>query len=234
MMNISHAWRFLFAIAITAFCCLLAFVHPSGLGLGIDESVKKNMWDLGRWLYLPAAIFWLLVVPVWMKNRWALSKSLLGWAVGIIVILPTWLALIHLRQAGTYSLLIIIGVVWVADMAAYFSGRTFGRRKLAPVISPRKTWEGAIGGGLAVLLYGFILSYYLPGIIIKNYGVLIIVLIFMTIMSILGDLFESLLKRQAGLKDSSNLLPGHGGVLDRLDSLTATLPLAALAWLLMT
>ena len=232
LMNASPSLRLGFVVAIVALCCLLAFVHPSGLGLGVDEPVKKTMRNFGCWLYLPAVCFWLLVAPVWIKNRWSLSKSSPGWVIGIIVILPTWLALIHLRQAGAYSLPAIMGVVWIADVAAYFSGQAFGRRKLAPVISPGKTWEGVIGGGLAVLLYGFVLSRYLPGVFITNYGLLIIVLIFMTIMGILGDLFESLLKRQAGLKDSGNLLPGHGGILDRVDSLTATLPLAALAWLL--
>jgi phosphatidate cytidylyltransferase len=124
-------------------------------------------------------------------------------------------------------------VVWLADIAAYFFGRTFGKRKLAPSISPGKTWEGAIGGGVAVVVYGFMLAPQLPGKLSANYGLLLLVLIVLVAISIIGDLFESLLKRQAGLKDSSNVLPGHGGVLDRIDSLTSTLPLVALTWLSM-
>ncbi len=118
----------------------------------------------------------------------------------------------------------------MADIGAYFSGRTLGRHKLAPSISPGKTWEGAIGGGLAVLAYGFLLSPHLPAGLGNSPVKLFIALVVLTAISVIGDLFESLLKRQAGLKDSSNILPGHGGALDRIDSLTSTLPLVALVW----
>jgi phosphatidate cytidylyltransferase len=124
------------------------------------------------------------------------------------------------------------GVVWLADIGAYFAGRRFGKHKLAPAISPGKTWEGAIGGAVAVLAYGLLLSSKLPATLAGNLPLLLMLLcVLLTAISILGDLFESLLKRQAGLKDSSNVLPGHGGVLDRIDSLTSTLPLVALVWL---
>lgn len=112
-----------------------------------------------------------------------------------------------------------------------FFGRTFGSHKLAPSISPGKTWEGAVGGGLTVIVYGFVFSSKLPAVLSDSFVLLLSALILLTVISIMGDLFESLLKRQAGLKDSSNVLPGHGGVLDRIDSLTSTLPLVALAWL---
>ena len=121
----------------------------------------------------------------------------------------------------------------MADIAAYFSGRAFGRHKLAPSISPGKTWEGAIGGGLAVLIFGFgVLTWQgasQPG------GALVVgaVLVGWTAISIIGDLYESLLKRQAGIKDSGNILPGHGGILDRIDSLTSTLPMVALGTVLL-
>ena len=124
-----------------------------------------------------------------------------------------------------------MSVVWLADIGAYFAGRSFGKHKLAPAISPGKTWEGAIGGAVAVLAYGLLLSSKLPPTLAGNLPLLLMVLVLLTAISILGDLFESLLKRQAGLKDSSNVLPGHGGVLDRIDSLTSTLPLVALVWL---
>ena len=94
-----------------------------------------------------------------------------------------------------------------------------------------RTWEGAIGGGVAVLAYGVSLAAKLPAILAGNLGLLLLTLVLLTAISILGDLFESMLKRQAGLKDSSKVLPGHGGVLDRIDSLTSTLPLVALLWL---
>lgn len=215
--------------ALAAICLLLGVLEPGALGMG--PASADDAWRLGRWFYLPAAAFWGLLVPVWMKRRWPLPKSAIGLLIGAVLILPTWLALVQLRQVGAQALLAIMAVVWLADIAAYFSGRAFGKHKLAPAISPGKTWEGAIGAGIGVLIYGLALSPSLPALLAANVWVLIAVLILLTIVSIIGDLFESLLKRQAGLKDSSNILPGHGGVLDRIDSLTSTLPLVALVWL---
>ena len=126
-----------------------------------------------------------------------------------------------------------LATVWMADIAAYFSGKTFGKHKLAPTISPGKTWEGAIGAGIGVVLYGIALrlgfSFEPVGLPLWVLGLLAV-----TAISIMGDLYESMLKRQAGIKDSSNVLPGHGGVLDRIDSLTSTLPVVALLWLLVS
>ena len=128
--------------------------------------------------------------------------------------------------------------VWVADIAAYFVGRAIGRRKLAPGISPGKSWEGALGAVAFVLVYGFVVALGWPALGLPRAADPSSVLGFaaalmlITAVGIVGDLFESLAKRQAGVKDSGNLLPGHGGVLDRIDSLTSTLPLVSLAWLL--
>jgi len=228
-MALGNALRFALGVTLIFICGAVAALEPAALGLepGFDEAA----WRLGRWFYLPAAAFWLLGVPVWMRCRWLLSKSVFGLSIGMLMILPTWLALVQLRQAGALSLLAVMAAVWLADIAAYFFGRTFGKHKLAPGISPGKTWEGAIGGGFAVIVYGFILSPKMPAVLSGNYLLLLSVLVSMAVISIIGDLFESLLKRQAGLKDSSNILPGHGGVLDRIDSLTSTLPLVALVWL---
>ena len=157
--------------------------------------------------------------------------SAFGLLVGLLVILPPWLALVQLRQAGALTLLAVMAIVWLADIAAYVFGRRFGKHKLAPTISPGKTWEGALGAAGAVVVYGFVLAPGLPAVLGANYALLFVVLVVVTAIGIIGDLFESLLKRQAGLKDSSNFLPGHGGVLDRIDSLTSTLPLAAMVWL---
>jgi len=227
--------RLALAAAITLISAAFAVFDPVALGLpGLPDSgsnFSDAAWRLGRWFYLPAAFFWLLVVPLWLRQRWPLPKSALGLAIGLLLILPTWLALVQLRQAGALALLAIMATVWVADIAAYAFGRTLGRHKLAPNISPGKTWEGALGGGVAVIVYGFILSPKLPAVFSEQYALLFLVLALLTAISIAGDLFESLLKRQAGLKDSSNILPGHGGVLDRIDSLTSTLPMVALVWL---
>jgi phosphatidate cytidylyltransferase len=219
-------------IAISSICGVIIVLQPAALG--IDPGFAAAAWQLGRWFYLPATAFWLVLVPLWMKYRWPLTKSLLGLATGALLILPTWLALVQLRQAGALTLLALMAVVWLADIAAYFFGRTFGKHKLAPNISPGKTWEGAIGAGAAVLAYGFVLVPYLsatPLALPASYALQLMLLALFTALSIVGDLFESLLKRQAGVKDSSNILPGHGGVLDRVDSLTSTLPLVAVLWL---
>ena len=229
LMALTSPQRVLMGAVVAVLSFVLALVEPSALGL--DSGFTDAAWSMGRWFYIPAAVFWGLIVPFWMKRRWLLSKSIFGLAAGAVVILPTWLALIQLKQTGPLSLIAVMATVWVADTAAYIFGRTFGKSKLAPSISPGKTWEGAIGGGLAVIMYGFMLAPRLSAELGNNTFLLLIVLVLLTVISIIGDLFESLLKRQAGLKDSSNILPGHGGVLDRIDSLTSTLPLVALVWL---
>lgn len=211
-------------------CAAVAALDPPAVG--IAPGFQEAAWRLGRWFYLPAAAFWLLVVPLWLRRHWPLANPAFGLATGFLLILPAWLALTQLRQAGPFFLLGIMVVVWLADIGAYFAGRRFGRHKLAPSISPGKTWEGAIGGAFAVVLYGFLARSQIPAIVADNLLLLLIVLLALTAISVLGDLFESLLKRQAGLKDSSQILPGHGGMLDRIDSLTSTLPLVALFWLL--
>jgi phosphatidate cytidylyltransferase len=121
--------------------------------------------------------------------------------------------------------LLVLGLVWIADTAAYFSGRAWGRHKLAPSISPGKTREGALGGLLGALAYAIICGALVEGVRWLPY---LAAAVLLAVLSILGDLFESAVKRQAAVKDSGALLPGHGGILDRVDSATATLPLAAL------
>jgi phosphatidate cytidylyltransferase len=123
-----------------------------------------------------------------------------------------------------------MGAIWLSDTAAYFSGRTWGKNKLAPSISPGKTWEGVAGALVAVLVYALIWSYGEDAI---PATLLIPLLLLLAALGIVGDLFESLMKRHAGLKDSGTILPGHGGILDRIDALTSTLPIAALALLLL-
>jgi phosphatidate cytidylyltransferase len=223
------ASRVVLGVCLALICLGLAVLDPAALGL--DSGFADAGWRFGRWFYVPAAVFWLFVAPCWLRRRWHLPKSWLGVLVGLLLILPTWLALVQLRQAGALVLIAIMAVVWIADVAAYFSGRALGRHKLAPAISPGKTWEGAAGGALAVIVYGFALAPRLPGMLAGNFPLLLLVLVVLTAISVMGDLFESLLKRLAGLKDSSSILPGHGGVLDRIDSLTSTLPLVALVWL---
>jgi len=188
---------------------------------------------VGRsWIYGAGCGFWLAVVPAWLARRWRLSNLALAAGVGVVVLIPAALALIHLHAVDPILVLAVMSMVWVADIVAYFSGRAFGRRKLAPQISPGKTWEGAAGAALGVVAYGALVVLVWHGGISGWSGSNVLWalsgLVLFTAVSILGDLFESLLKRQAGVKDSGRLLPGHGGVLDRIDSLTSTLPLAGL------
>ncbi|MEI7613457.1 MAG: phosphatidate cytidylyltransferase [Betaproteobacteria bacterium] len=228
LMRLASLSRYLLAMVFVLVCALVAYLEPSALNL--KSGFFEAAWRTAQWFYIPAALFWLLGVPLWLKYRWPLPKSWLGGLLGMLLLLPAWLALIQLKQFGAFGLIAVMATVWLADIAAYFFGHAFGRHKLAPNISPGKTWEGACGGVLAVVIYGFILAPNLPEALSSKPVVLLLALIFVSVLSILGDLFESLLKRQAGLKDSSNVLPGHGGVLDRIDSLTSTLPLVALIW----
>jgi len=151
--------------------------------------------------------------------------------MGWLVLLPTGLALYQLRAIDPLLLLGFMCTIWISDTAAYFSGRAWGKHKLAPSISPGKTWEGVAGALAAVLVYALIWSTSS-----KNDALavmLVPLLLLLTAMGIIGDLFESLMKRQADVKDSGNILPGHGGILDRIDALTSTLPLAILSLLIL-
>ena len=178
-----------------------------------------------------SAAFWLVVVPFWFRYKWKLGgNDMAGFLLGALVILPTWAAMVALHAVGPWLMLAAMALVWVADIAAYFAGRAFGRHKLAPAISPGKTWEGVAGAVVGVLAYGGAVFNFSPlaGKLPLSVPLLALLLVTLTAVSVMGDLFESLLKRQAGIKDSSQLLPGHGGVLDRIDALTSALPLAAL------
>ena len=143
--------------------------------------------------------------------------------VAMLVLVPAALALVVLRPQNVIEVLLL---VWIADTAAYFVGRAWGRRKLAPSISPGKTWEGAWGGIAAAIAYAMIGGTFLLGT--AGWLSLFLVGVALAVISIVGDLFESAAKRQAGVKDSGALLPGHGGILDRVDSAAAVLPVAAL------
>jgi phosphatidate cytidylyltransferase len=217
-----------FAVFFVLLCLVLGLLDPASIGMGDSRDNPYATLHGGQFntpLYGVAVIFWCAVVPLWLYYKWQLRASLLGWLVGVVVLLPAWVALVHLRAVDVPLLLAVLSVAWVADVAAYFTGRRFGKHKLAPSISPGKTWEGAAGALVGILLFGGVLATTLVYELDRMQLVLALCLI--TAISIIGDLFESLLKRQAGIKDSSNILPGHGGVLDRIDSLTSTLPIAA-------
>lgn len=207
-------------------------------------------WAAGL-LEWPLPMLWLAVGGLWvLAGAWLLRAGVPGWpkipqpvrlAGGLSVLVAAWLAVAQARTIGVNFLLSVLVLVWVADIFAYFAGRAFGlkftKRKLAPAISPGKSWEGVWGGmaGVLVLAVAWTLadraldaavpSLY-SRLAAQGWWLLVVGAIFMAAMSVVGDLAESLIKRSAGAKDSSQLLPGHGGVLDRVDALLPTLPLA--------
>jgi phosphatidate cytidylyltransferase len=207
-------------------------------------------WYLGL-LGRPLLMLWLLAGGLWvLGGAWLLRAGVAGWpaiplavrlAGGVLVLWLTWLAVAQAREIGVNFLLSILVLVWAADIFAYFAGRAFGLKftkgKLAPGISPGKSWEGVWGGmaGVVVLAvawtiadghYGAAVPSIYSRLAAQGWWLLVLAALFLAAMSVVGDLVESLVKRSAGVKDSSGLLPGHGGVLDRVDALLPTLPLA--------
>lgn len=212
-------------------------------GVGLAWALGLSAGRPGALLLFPvyavALLFWLVAVPIWLRRRPAMPPASLVLGAGVVVLIPTFLALVQLRNMQPATLLFAMGVAWVADIAAFFVGRRFGVRKLAPQISPGKTWEGFYGAVIATACYAVawvaLAPRHLPALVRDLPGTLfwtLAVVWMLTVLAVLGDLFESAMKRQAGLKDSGRLLPGHGGVLDRVDALTATLPFAALIWMI--
>ncbi|HEY0289508.1 MAG TPA: phosphatidate cytidylyltransferase [Pseudomonas sp.] len=187
---------------------------------------------LAPWVLVAALLWWL--VATWLvltypdsSEHW--SSVLCKLVIGLLILLPAWQGLILIKQwqLGNWLILSVMVLVWGADIGAYFSGKAFGKRKLAPKVSPGKSWEGLYGGLVVSLLItavvGIFRSWSASQFFFALIGAAIVVLI-----SVVGDLTESMFKRKSGIKDSSNLLPGHGGVLDRIDSLTAAIPIFAL------
>lgn len=207
-------------------------------------------WAAG-WLDRPLPLLWTLVGGAWvLAGAWLLRAGVAGWPSiprglrlvgGLAALWVAWLAVAQARVAGINFLLSVLVLVWVADIAAYFAGRAFGlkftKQRLAPAISPGKSWEGVWGGmaGVLVLAVAWVFADRSAGagtgslytqLAAAGWWLVAAGAVFLAAMSVVGDLVESLIKRSAGAKDSSALLPGHGGVLDRVDALLPTLPLA--------
>jgi len=177
-----------------------------------------------------AGITWILAT-VWIffpslgQNN-SICSTIVKLLAGIFVIVLTWVAMVHQHaqsEHGPLWVLYFMFLIWIADSGAYFAGRAFGKHKLAPVVSPGKTWEGVAGAAVMVFLYSLTAQYWLP-VGADHVMQIILLSLFLVPVSVIGDLFESLMKRQSGIKDSGTLLPGHGGVMDRIDSMTAVFP----------
>jgi len=230
---------------------LSGFGTAASLGAGVAGAAAcAAAWAYGL-LYVPMRGLWAAAALVWVfggvwllrggADAWRTLPRLVRLGIGIVVLWVAWLAVAQARIAGINFLLSVMVLVWVADIGAYFTGRTWGgrwiHRKLAPSISPGKSWEGVVGGMLSVLVlavaWGWADTYWQPASaslysrLAHSIGWLAVpAVVWLTAMSVVGDLLESLVKRVAAVKDSSGLLPGHGGVLDRLDALLPTVPLA--------
>lgn len=213
-------------------------------------------WAMG-WLSRALPMLWLAAGACWvLAGGWLLSRGVGVWAklprllrviAGVLALALTWLAVAQAHRVGVNFLLSVLVLVWVADIGAYFAGKAFGgrfsSRRLAPSISPGKSWEGVAGGMVGVLLLALlwrwadqtwqaeVLSIY-SHLSARGIAFLLLAVLLLAAMSVVGDLVESLIKRSAGVKDSSGLLPGHGGVLDRVDALLPTLPLAMMLYAL--
>ena len=201
--------RFVF-VAVSA---ALMVPHLAGVSTGTEF-----------YLVLKIALVWWALAFLWIFIYPTAIPKFVAWLVGILVIVPAYVAIDWLYVQGAWILLLALLPVWVADIGAYFSGKAFGRVKLAPAISPGKTWEGVIGGMLAVVAMVFVLNAAL-GIPLAGFLPLCLAV---GVISIVGDLTVSMFKRYTGVKDSGTLFPGHGGFLDRADGITAAAPLFAL------
>jgi len=253
-----EGWHF--ALFIGAVCMLAAFEWAKLAGINnvigqgiyamlvvllmIGLYLQRHLYGVDSWqwsdaclLSIPIGLIWwllaLLLVLLYPHSRVLMKTTTLRLLMGLLILLPAWVALLVLKDFSDKTHLIawLLALIWLADSGAYFVGRRFGKHKLLPAVSPGKSWEGLAGGMLIALLP--VLSY---GLYLQLSFTLIarslLIAALVVLVSILGDLTESLFKREAGVKDSGKLLPGHGGILDRIDSLTAAAPvfIVLLTW----
>ena len=213
---------------------LLAAACAVALGLGWSVSAPVSVWWLAAGAWVLGGAWALRGGP----SAWPRVPAWVRWGLGLVLLWTAWLAMVNAKVIGINFILSVFCLVWAADIAAYFGGRAFGKRKLALAISPGKSWEGVWSGMAGALLLAALWllldrsfamdSASLYTSVLQRLGVvgLVLVVVFLSAMSVVGDLFESLVKRSAGAKDSSGLLPGHGGLLDRFDALLPVFPMA--------
>lgn len=224
---------------------------PVAVAMGVSVAAGCALAMAAGWVRVGPSVAWWIAFGVWVLGgalalkvgpaAWHTLPRSARWLLGLAGVWTAWLALASAKATGINFILSIFCLVWVADIAAYFGGKAFGRRKLALAISPGKSWEGVWSGmvGVQLLAWAWIQadrhwqlaqldSASLFSVLLDRLGVpgLILTLVFLSAMSVVGDLVESLVKRSAGAKDSSGLLPGHGGVLDRVDALLPVFPIA--------
>lgn len=207
---------YVFFFAVVLYGCWLA-------------SKQINEFDV-KLLYV-ACIWWIYALVMLAQynkgNVQILFNPVIRSVIGLLILIPTFVALLILRNGsddGATLVIYLLVLIWLADSAAYFSGRKWGKTKLLPNVSPGKTWQGVYGALAASVSFSFVFAYYAADIIHQQYIAFIATSLITIVFSIHGDLVESMFKRQVNIKDSSHILPGHGGVLDRIDSLTSASP----------
>ena len=228
-----YEWGRLAGLNAAGSIALAGAVLVTGLAL-LFNSALDAPGGFADWIVLVtcgvASVFWIFIAPLWLRCGWTTRLRVPMALLGALVVLATWVAVVQLHSRSPWLLLGTMMIIWIADTAAYFTGRQFGRRKLAPAISPGKSWEGVYGGLAGVLAYALLLLVFSP--LAARAGLsrplFVASALALAMLSVVGDLFESWMKRQAGVKDSGVLLPGHGGVLDRIDALLPALPAATL------
>ena len=219
LIGLSRPYRLAYCAGLTGLVILSWVLLQSGAFTGTILALAGVYWC--------CAVAWLKRYNSEPKHR----NSMFIWQLsGAVILVVPWVALMDLRSTPAFGpayVLFLMVMVWIADSGAYFAGRRWGRRKLAPYISPGKTWEGAAGAAIATLFFS-VAGLALLKLETTHWLLFILVCMLTVIFSIVGDLFESMSKRQHGVKDSGSLLPGHGGILDRVDSLTAAAPIFVL------
>ena len=231
---ILDSWTF---IALSSFVSIVA-LYELGLLLNLKLTQKVILWASSLLVFIyfyyfgianiniilfGSLIFWLLFAPFHLRNKFLIPVNLKIF-FGIILIVPLWVSVLWLFSLNKLFLLYIFVSIFIADIGAYLFGKKFGKHKLMKDVSPGKTIEGALGAFLLNAIFSFFLSFYVPVDVL----LLIACSILITILSIFGDLYESLLKRISGIKDSGSIIPGHGGILDRIDGFCSTIPIFAL------
>jgi len=225
------AWEWAGLAGLMGFGARVMFTLVVAAGLAASHYLSAQSPDF-VWITLWVAMAWWFVAFLWLCLAPAKVTSVTAAIAGLLSLVPCWLALVYVtRQTeSTHWVLFTLVLVWAADTGAFFAGRWLGRVPLAPRVSPKKTWEGAIGGVIASAIVAWVAAKWLLAV---DTWPFVITCIAVAALSIVGDLTESMLKRSAGLKDSGRLFPGHGGMLDRIDSITAAAPALVFALVIM-
>ncbi len=242
------AWEWTqFVNASSRYLALVPAVVASAVSyfwLSPDQSILSTLNDSHQLVLMIGALWWVfssyLAISYPKSRSWWENSKVLRHLFGLLTLLPFFWSVIFLRAEsamvdsfyGAKLVLFVCLIVWAADSGAYFAGKSFGRHKMAPAVSPNKTIEGLLGGVVAAMLVGWLFAGWF-GIQFESLPVMLLTILLTVVISVLGDLVESMFKRVSGIKDSSNIIPGHGGILDRIDSLTAAFPVFALLYFLL-